>query len=123
MTWLSAIYYSDFTERYKFDNQDECINYIKEKFKDKKLLKKELYIKALCGEENSDTSFVFICDGTDQSNENPKITMTLCFDKKGPGRPDYWPIDLSFEEEREKLIIAQRHILKLEEEEKEEEFL
>ena len=36
----SAIYYSDFTERYKFDNQDECINYIKEKFKNKNLLKK-----------------------------------------------------------------------------------
>lgn len=104
MTWISATYYTDFTERYKFDTQDECMEHIKETFNNKKLTTRELYIYTYCGDKDAKTSFLFVCDNTE--NET-KITIYTCL-RNDKYDYEYYP-PLNEDEHRRKLYIAFEH--------------
>lgn len=106
MTWNSATYYTDFTERYKFNTQDECMNHIRETFDDKKLTERELYIYIYCGDVDAKTHFLFICDNTE--NET-KITIHT-YTKNDKYDYEYYP-PLDEEEHNRKLNIAFEHAL------------
>ena len=112
--WISATYYSDFTERYCHDNLSECFKYIKEIFTNRKLIEKERYIYVYCREEKeegADTSLLIICDNTEHLS-TPIVTSRIVFDHNKPDGDCFPP--LNYKEHINKINIAQKHALELE---------
>lgn len=109
--WISVTYYSDFTERYCHNNQNECFKYIKEIFTNRKLIERERYIYVYCREEEANTSLLIICDNTEHLS-TPVVTSHIIFDHNKPDE-DYFP-PLNYKEHIDKVNIAQRHALELE---------
>ena len=109
--WISATYYSDFTERYYHDNQNECFKYIKEIFTDKELIERQRYIYVYCREDKSDTSLLIICDNIAHLS-TPVITSHIIFNHNKPDEDCFPP--LNYKEHINKVNIAQKYALELE---------
>lgn len=111
--WISATYYSDFTERYYHNNQNECFKYIKEIFTNRELIERERYIYVYCREEKEEanTNLLIICDNTEHLS-TPVVTFHIIFNHNKPDE-DYFP-PLNYKEHIDKANIAQRHALELE---------